>query len=127
MSILPKVLYISILILGVFSLVSPVLANHPCITNPPAIAPSDHLCRPNTATSIDIFFQQIAAFLIKYGMPFVVIFLVIAGFMFVTARGNEEQLTKAKVVLFWTIIGATIIIGANIIAAAIADFGGKLG
>lgn len=124
MRVLPKILRISILIIGIFSFTIRAFATHSCSDPRGAF---DHLCRPNTATSLNIFFERIAEFLLLYGMPFVVIFLVIAGFMFVTARGNEEQLTKAKTMLFWTIIGAAIIIGANIIAAAIADFGGKLG
>lgn len=127
MRVLLKPLLIFIIITGIFSFKFLVFAGHPCITGSNTITPADHLCRPNAATSLDIFFQQIAAFLLKYGMPFVVIFLIIAGFMFVTARGNEEQLTKAKTMLFWTIIGAAIIVGASLIAGAIAEFGTQLG
>lgn len=124
---MPKILFISILIIGSSSLAITVFAGHSCINQSNSITPRDHLCRPNAAPSIDIIFQQIAAFLLKYGIPFVVIFMIIAGFMFVTARGNEEQLTKAKTMLWWTIIGAAIIIGASIIVKAIEKFGEQLG
>lgn len=126
MNILPKILYISILIIGSFALTITVFAGHPCINLSNSITPGSHLCQPNAAPSIDIIFQSIANFLLLYGMPFVVIFMIIAGFMFVTARGNEEQLTKAKTMLWWTIVGTAIIIGANLIVKAIEKFGEQL-
>ena len=51
-------------------------------------------------------------------IPFVVVFLVYAGFLFVSARGNEKQLTTAKEVFYWTIIGAAVVVGADALAHA---------
>src|SRR3989344_2941702 len=62
----------------------------------------------------------------KIGLPLVAVFMIYAGFLFVSARGNEEQLTKAKTTFFWTIIGALLVVGAFAISLAIKDFAQKL-
>ena len=45
--------------------------------------------------------------------PVVTIMLLYSGFLFVTARGNAEELTKAKQALLYTLIGAAIVLGAQ--------------
>lgn len=52
-------------------------------------------------------------------MPVIVIMMIYAGFLFVTARGNAEKLTQAKNALLYTVIGAAIILGAKGFALAI--------
>ena len=52
----------------------------------------------------------------------ITIFLVWAGFLFVSARGNEQQLSTAKTMLFWTIIGAILIVGAWVLAQVVVEF-----
>lgn len=52
-------------------------------------------------------------------IPLVVLFLIYSGFLFVTARGSEIKLTKAKTVFMYTIIGTAIIIGAEAISLLI--------
>lgn len=37
---------------------------------------------------------------------------VVAGFFYVTAYGNEEQLQKAKKILIWSAVGLVLVIGA---------------
>lgn len=59
--------------------------------------------------------------LIEIGAVAVTLAIVYAGFLFVVARGNPEQLNKAKTTLFWTIIGALVLLGAQIIAGVIAN------
>lgn len=60
------------------------------------------------------------------GVPVAGIFIIYSGFLFVTARGSDEQITKAKTTLFYTIIGTVLIIGAWAIASALNDFAQKL-
>ena len=55
------------------------------------------------------------------GIPIAVLFLVYAGFLFVTARGSEEQLKKAKGILLWTIVGIAVLLGAKIIAEVLEN------
>ncbi|MBI2023635.1 hypothetical protein HYT01_03680 [Candidatus Giovannonibacteria bacterium] len=70
--------------------------------------------------------EKFAALLKTIGIPLITIFLVWAGFMFVTARGNEQQITKAKSLLFWTIIGAILIVGAVVLAEVVVNFAQSL-
>ena len=46
-------------------------------------------------------------------MILAVFFLIIAGFMFVTARGNEEQIKKARTMLTYAVIGVVVAILAQ--------------
>ncbi len=50
------------------------------------------------------------------GVPLLVVCLIYAGFLMVTASGNEEQLKKSKLWFIWTVVGATIILGARVLA-----------
>lgn len=61
----------------------------------------------------------IANIIMKVGIPIAAIFLIYSGLMFVTARGNEEQLKKAKNTFMWTVIGTGILLGAVVIAKGI--------
>ena len=70
--------------------------------------------------------EKFAELLTKIGIPIATVFLIYAGLLFVTARGNDEQLKKAKETFKWTIVGTAILVGAYAIASAVVDFAGKL-
>ena len=53
--------------------------------------------------------------------PIIVIAVMYAGFLFITAQGNVAKITKAKQALMWVLIGAGIILGAEIIARAVQE------
>ena len=53
------------------------------------------------------------------GVPIVTLAIIYAGFLFVAARGNAEELTKAKKTLMYTLIGAALLLGSFVIAQAI--------
>lgn len=57
--------------------------------------------------------------LIQIGAVAVTLAIVYAGFMFVVAQGNPEKLNQAKKTLFYTIIGALVLLGAQVIAKVI--------
>ena len=48
-----------------------------------------------------------------------VLYLIYAGFMFVTARGEAAKITKARNALLWGIIGLALVLGAQVIITAI--------
>ena len=52
-------------------------------------------------------------------LPIFPLFIVVSGFMFVLARGNEQALSKAKENFIYVIIGALLILGAWLIATLI--------
>lgn len=53
--------------------------------------------------------------------PFIVFFIIYAGFLYVTARGNAEQITQANRALTYAIIGGVIIIGSVAIATIVKN------
>lgn len=71
----------------------------------------------STAEVLNAFFK----ILIQIGAVAVTLAIVYAGFLFVVARGNPEELNKAKNTLKWTIIGALILLGSQVIALAIEN------
>lgn len=62
---------------------------------------------------------------IKIGLTFAgaiaVVFVIIGGFMYITASGNEEQAEKGKKTLINAIIGVVIIIMAYVIINVITN------
>lgn len=54
-------------------------------------------------------------------VPIVIFFLIYAGFLYVTARGNPEQIKKAGNALLYGIIGGVIILGAFAIVAIVKN------
>lgn len=76
----------------------------------------------NPLGTIDSFAALAAAIfkaIVIIAIPLTVIFLIWAGVLFVTARGNEEQLKRAKKVFVWSVIGAMVIVASWVIAVAI--------
>ena len=69
--------------------------------------------------TIPCFIQGILKIVVRVGIPVAVFFIVYAGFLFVTARGNEQQLEKAKHAITWALIGSAILLGAWILAVAV--------
>ncbi len=80
---------------------------------------STTLVNPIAATDFTGLLNLILKVVTEIGSIVVVFFIIYSGFMFVTAQGNEEKLTKAKNSLMWTLIGAAILLGANAIALAV--------
>jgi type II secretory pathway component PulF len=81
---------------------------------------------PIEKSSLNQIVTAILDFLTTIGSVLAVFFTVYAGFLFVTARGNEGQLTKAKQTLFWTLIGAMIVLGAYALAKVIENTANEL-
>ncbi len=52
--------------------------------------------------------------------PVLVVCMIYAGFLMVTAGSYEAQVSKSKLWIMWTLVGATIIISAKVIAAFIS-------
>lgn len=73
-------------------------------------------------TSIDnvpqALFTLVDAFLLILA-PIAVVMIIYAGFLFVTAQGNEAKLTLAKKTLLWSVVGLILILGTKVLATAI--------
>lgn len=82
---------------------------------------------PINAGSFSEVVLAFARLLVQIGIPLATIFIVFAGFKFVSARGDPKAIEEAKKMLFWTLVGAAVIIGAYAIATAVVNFAKELG
>ncbi|OGG73938.1 hypothetical protein A3A40_01265 [Candidatus Kaiserbacteria bacterium RIFCSPLOWO2_01_FULL_54_20] len=71
-------------------------------------------------SSIPAFIAGALKALAMIALPIITLFLVISGFLFVTAQGNQQKLETAKKNFYFVIIGALLILGAWILATLIA-------
>lgn len=55
------------------------------------------------------------------GYYVVVVFIIYAGFKFVSARGNDGELKKAKEIFLYTVVGAAVLLGASILSNIIKN------
>ena len=67
---------------------------------------------PLSFSSITDFLVAILNVTTIIALPIVVFFLIYAGFLYVTARGNPTQIQTASRALIYGIIGGVIIIGS---------------
>jgi len=70
------------------------------------------LPNPLKASSLYEFLRGILDTVVAIGSVIVIFFIIYAGFLFVTARGDESQLKTAKKAFLWTFIGAAVLLGA---------------
>lgn len=86
-----------------------------------AACPPGTLCNPLQAGSLYEFLQSILQAVIFIGFPIIVLYIVWIGFRFVqtSASGNSEELKKVKNNLWFAIIGALLLLGAQALTFAI--------
>lgn len=88
-------------------------------TPSPGAVRSFTLNNPLNFRTLSDFITAILNAVIKIGIPIAVLFVVWAGFKFVTAQGNPEELKSARKNLVWTLVGIGIFLGAALIAEII--------
>ena len=76
---------------------------------------------PGVGLTLNDFILWLIQILQAVGTPLLVIAIIYAGFKFVTAQGKEEEISKAKVTILWTLVGAAIIISAQVIEGYIKN------
>lgn len=62
----------------------------------------------------DLLFKIIDVLLV-FAIPLIVLYIMYAGYLFVTAAGNTEQISTAKNALLWAVVGGVVILGARLI------------
>ncbi len=85
----------------------------------PTISAAEGLQNPLNFNDIQSFIAGALKVLVIVALPIITLFIVISGFMFVLARGNESKLTEAKKNFVYVIIGALLILGAWVLATLI--------
>jgi hypothetical protein len=78
-------------------------------------------------SSIYAFVEEIVRIAGQIGFYIAIFFIVYSGFLFVKARGNDQELEKAKKTLTWTLVGTAVLLGAWIFALAIKTTINSLG
>ncbi len=82
---------------------------------------SVQLENPLKVDSIEELLYEILQIFIVIATPIVIFFIIYAGFMYVTARGNPANLEKAHRALIYALIGGVLIIGAVAIGEIIKN------
>jgi hypothetical protein len=77
------------------------------------------LQNPIQANSFQELINDIVFIAMLIGGPLVVLAFVYTGFLFVKAQGNSTKLSEAKDALLYTVIGAFILLGAQVIASLV--------
>ncbi len=70
-------------------------------------------------STVNTLLTKLLDVLIDLGLPVLVLFIVYAGFKYITAQGNETKVTEAHKALWWAVIGGTVLLGAKVIQTAI--------
>lgn len=77
------------------------------------------LQNPIQANNITELFESIIDILLVFAVPLIVVFIIYAGFLYVTARGNESTIQKAHMALAFALLGGVIILGAKVLITVI--------
>ena len=94
---------------------------------PIAVSAQPKLDNPLTSDSILCFIDDIIGALTYLAIPIIVLFIIVSGFKFVTAGGNESDLQDAKQMALYTLVGAAIILGADLISSVLINTATNLG
>lgn len=82
---------------------------------------SQGLNNPIKVSSVQELLVILLNLVIIIATPIVVLFIILAGFKYVTARGNPGKIQEATQSLMYAIIGGVLIIGAVAISEIIKD------
>ncbi len=78
----------------------------------------------NPLSGISTIPQLLVAILrvvITIAIPIIILFFMLAGFKYVTARGNPEKIKEASQALLYAVIGAVLILGATAITHILSN------
>ena len=76
---------------------------------------------PLRVGTIEELLVAILNIVIVIAVPFIVFFIIYAGFMYVTAKGNPAKVEQAHNALLYALIGGVLIIGAVAIAQIVGN------
>lgn len=83
-----------------------------------------HAADDLSAESITAFLKDLAAKAIQYVLVVAAIFIILAGYRFMTSFGNQSRLNQAKEMLLYIVIGVLVVLGAYLsVNALLAQLG----
>ena len=71
-------------------------------------------------SSIPDFISAALKAVVMIALPIITLFIVVSGFMFLFAQGNQGKLDRAKENFMWVIVGTLLILGAWVLATLLA-------
>lgn len=88
-----------------------------------AMAAGEVVNNPIKSKTVAQLVLNIADVALQVGSYIAVVAIIFAGFKLVVAaaQGNEGELSKARQMLWWVLIGTAIIVGARVIAQAVIN------
>jgi len=63
-------------------------------------------------TTVEQVVTALLQALVTIAIPIIVLMIIYAGFLYVTAQGNAEQVKKATTALTYAVIGGVLVVGA---------------
>ncbi len=75
---------------------------------------------PLKIDNIQDLLAAILSAIVQIAIPFLVLAVMWVGFLFVAARGNPNKLADARQALFYTLLGALIILGAQTLSVILS-------
>ena len=88
---------------------------------PIAAGAQSGLSNPLKSKTLTELLTAILGFVQTIGAIFVVLMLIWTGFKFVQAQGNSSKLQEARESLWWTVLGALVLLGATAISLGIQE------
>jgi heme/copper-type cytochrome/quinol oxidase subunit 2 len=85
------------------------------------------LQNPLKVSSLPDLIDLILKAIVQIGFYVLILMIVYSGFLFIAARGREEEIRNARSALTWTVIGGLILLGAEAISAVIQSTATSLG
>ena len=79
---------------------------------------------PLATGSIIGFLEAILTIVMVLSVPVIIFFIIYAGFLYVTAQGNSEQVKQATAALTYAVVGGLIVLGALVIVEIISNLVG---
>jgi cytochrome bd-type quinol oxidase subunit 2 len=76
---------------------------------------------PIGSGDLQSFLNKLLEVFIMLGAIIVVFFIIYAGLQYVLARGDVKQIEQAHKTLLWTVVGAAILLGAQVISTVIQN------
>ncbi|MEK7501078.1 MAG: pilin [Patescibacteria group bacterium] len=109
-------------ILAVWFLTTPVLVwanNH---EDESQVPPNEVIADPINAGSVQEIADRIINFLLLLAAPIAVVMTIYAGYLFMTARDNQDQVKKARTTLLYVIIGVIILVLSKAVVSFAVSF-----
>ncbi len=89
-----------------------------CVPKNPFEGSNDSLVAQTTATGL---IATIIRLMLYFAGMVAVVFVIVGGYYYLTARGNEEQATKGRQTLVYALLGLSIVILSYVIVTVLTN------